>query len=72
MNPRFQAIAGGARRPGRINPDGGEPEVGAPDVGELHPPRCRHDEPFPPDPAAQAGTPDRGGAFSWGQPKRNG
>lgn len=41
-------------RPGKINPDAGEPEKGAPDIGETARPGRRDpddgDEPFPPDP----------------------
>lgn len=48
------------RRPGRINPEGGEPEKGAPDVGDSkassgktpHP----GDEPFPPAPGSERGA----------------
>lgn len=45
-----------AKRPGKINPDAGEPEKGAPDVGEKSPPHGEDahdgDEPFPPAPGS--------------------
>jgi hypothetical protein len=53
---------GAPDRPGKISPDAGEPEKGAPDVGEteLQPAGGPHDgdEPFPPDPAT-ARTPSK-------------
>lgn len=49
------------KRPGKINPDGGEPEKGAPDVGEpSHGTGARDgDEPFPPPPGSESTVIDK-------------
>jgi len=52
-------------KPGKISPDAGEPERGAPDVGETTAPgetTLDGDEPFPPDPERSS---DRGAPASF-------
>lgn len=47
-------MGGEPKHPGKINPDAGEPEKGAPDVGEAPPVGAPQDddEPFPPEPGS--------------------